>query len=131
LKDSIQAFCHGGLGSMNMHSVPFVAHHSATTGADELGPLSKRMNAGARPRSVARRSNTATTSSAVIECSTRMSRHSRVNSSMTLRIFTCRWSMVWSNLRSSAHKAFGAMRLTAPTWVPPPVWCLFFVLVGT
>ena len=44
-----------------------------------------------------------------------MAGHSRVNSSTMLSSLRVRLSSVVSNWKSSAHRAFGAMRLMAPT----------------
>jgi hypothetical protein len=53
--------------------------------------------------------------------STTMAGHSRVNSSMTLSSLMVRPSMVTSNWKSMAHRAFGRIGHIAPTWVPMPV----------
>jgi hypothetical protein len=57
--------------------------------------------------------------------------HSRVNSSTMFNNFNVRPSTVVSNMKSSAHKAVGAMGHIGPTAVPIPRWGFFRFRYGT
>ena len=81
---------------------PAKRHQSLSPSATSSGPLSQRMEAGVARHSTSS-SRTDTTRSALIERAGMEARHSRVNSSVMLRILIGRPSRVWSNSKSMAQ----------------------------
>lgn len=84
LKLSSEPFCQGLPGSLSTLAMPDSAIHSRMVRLTNSGPLSERMNSGASC-TLTRRDSTSITRLELMEPATSMARHSRVDSSMTVR----------------------------------------------